>query len=290
LPTVWPKVAFSEGSWFSGRDASTAFDYLNSDRHTVILDKSIAQLYSLGIGDPINVRFGLTTEKLEIVSFFGPGLSMQDQQGGPDYWSFVSMDLYQELDSEVSSSARILMKLKNGVDGRVVALRILDLEGSKINSVESFDQRWGESQTDIIKMASVEVQKLAVIIAVLAASVGMALVVIVSMKERSREASLMSVKGLSYRQLLIMFLTEHLAVVAFSVAIGLVVGVIATYGNISSSDSYALSIIRHGLVFTFDTMLMLVSCIALIFISTLLPILLVLRKYSTQLERVVRLR
>jgi ABC-type antimicrobial peptide transport system permease subunit len=291
MPTIWPKIAFFESSWFSGSDAATAFNYLNSDKYTIILDKSIAQLYSLGIGDSINVRFGSTIETLKIVGFFGPGLSMESQQGGTNYWSsFVSNDLYQDLNSEISSSAEILMKLENGVDGRAVAVSILNLEGSNINSAESFAQNWSESQTDIIKMASVDVQKFAVIIAVLAASVGTALVSAVSMKERSREASLMGVKGLSYKQLAVMFLTEHLAVVTFSVAIGLMVGVIVTYGNISFLDSYALSVIRHGLIFTFDTTLMLVSCIALIFISTVLPILIMLRKYVTKLERVVRLR
>ena len=192
--------------------------------------------------------------------------------------------------NETEASAKILMKLKSGADGKEVAETIRSFEDLNIDYVESFAEKWEEAQTDVIRMGSLDVQRLGIVFAVLAASVGTALVSVVSMKERSREATIMSVKGLSYKQLVIMFLTENLALVVFSVFLGAVVGFIVTYGNISSMNSFTPTVIQHRLVFPLDTTLMLTSCIALIFISTISPILVMSRKYVTKLERMIRLR
>jgi len=110
------------------------------------------------------------------------------------------------------------------------------------------------------------------------------------MKERSREAAIMSVKGLSYKHLIIVFLTENLALVMFSLFLGVTVGLIVVHGNICAANASISSIIQRRLVFPLDTTLMLTLCIALIFISTILPIIIMLRKYATKLEKVVRLR
>jgi ABC-type antimicrobial peptide transport system permease subunit len=120
--------------------------------------------------------------------------------------------------------------------------------------------------------------------------VGTALISTVSMRERSREATIMSVKGLSYKQLVVMFLTENLALVTFAVALGLAVGLISVYGNISSSNTLASSLVVRRLVFPVDSTLLVVGCVGLIFAATVLPILVMSRKYVTQLERMVRLR
>jgi len=45
----------------------------------------------------------------------------------------------------------------------------------------------------------------------------------------------MSVRGLSYRQLVYMFITESLAIITFAVILGVIVGLIIVYGNRSYS-------------------------------------------------------
>jgi ABC-type antimicrobial peptide transport system permease subunit len=211
------------------------------------------------------------------------------QQTFMRYWSFISEELYEEISSNVSASAKILLKLRSGVDGKNVAesIRNLDLN---VSYVDSFAEEWEEAQTNVMVIGTLDVQRLGIIFAVLAASVGTALVSTVSMKERSREATIMSVKGLSYKQLIIMFLTENLALVVFSITLGFVVGLIVVYGNISAANASISSLVQRRLVFPLDTTLMLFSCIALIFISTILPIIIMSRKYVTKLERMVRLR
>jgi len=135
-----------------------------------------------------------------------------------------------------------------------------------------------------------DVQRLGIVFAVLAASVGTALVSTVSLRERSREAAIMSVRGLSYKQLLVMFLAENMAIVVFSLVLGAVVGIITLNGNLIMQDTINTGLIRHNMVFPLDTTLMLVSCAGLILAATIVPILIMARNYVTNLERMVRLR
>jgi ABC-type antimicrobial peptide transport system permease subunit len=195
---------------------------------------------------------------------------------------------------------KILLKLNDGANGTEVAeaIRNLDLE---IYGVQSFDEELQRTQTTAAtynysfdytysNKLILEVQKLGLIFVVLAASVGTALVSIVSIKERSREATIMSVKGLSYRQLVWMFLSENLAIVIFSVALGLIVGVIIVYGNVASANVYILELVKRRLVFPNDSLIAIASYVSMIFASTLLPIIVMSRQYVTKLERMIRVR
>jgi ABC-type antimicrobial peptide transport system permease subunit len=159
-----------------------------------------------------------------------------------------------------------------------------------VGSVASFDEELKQAQSDVVTAGTLDAQRLGIIFAVLAASVGTALVSAVSMRERSREATIMSVRGLSYKQLVMMFLTENLAVVTFSVLLGITVGLIVAYGNIASTNAFVSSLIMHRLVLPLDSALLLLLYVGLIFISTVSPILIISRRYVTKLERMVRLR
>lgn len=292
-PGSWLKTAYYEKGWFSGSDVTTAFNKLATEKNTIILERSIAKPLELEIGENITLSFGLTRKKLKVVGFFGPEPSEQQPLMIPQtfmqYWSFIPEKIYEEISSQVSASARILLKLKSGKDGKSVAETIRDL-GLNVSYVESFAEEWEEEQTNVMTMGILDVQRLGIVFAVLAASVGTALVGAVSMKERSREAAIMSVKGLSYKQLITVFLTENLALVTFSIILGVTVGLIVVHGNISAANTSISSIIQRRLVFPLDTTLLLVSCIALIFISVILPIVIMLRKYMKRLERMIRLR
>lgn len=293
-PYSWLETAYYENGWFSGSDVSTAFNSLAEDENSIILERRIAEQLNLEIGDSVALSFGAETKKLKVVGFFGPEPSESQYQTVTipefsQYWSFISEKLYNEVSGQVSASARLLLKLKDGADGKSVAetIRNLDLN---VSSVESFAEKWKESQSDIVRMGVLDIQRLGIVFAVLAASVGTALVSVVSMRERSREAAIMSVKGLSYKQLAAVFLTENFALVTFSVVLGVIVGLIVVHGYVCSTNTSISSLIQHRLVFPLDETIMLLSCIALIFVSTVLPMLLMLKRYMTKLERMVRLR
>ena len=293
-PQSWLKTAYYESDWFSGSDYATAFNRLATENDTIILERSVAEPLKLEVDENITLNFGSLKKTLKVVGFFGPEPSEQQQrvmilQAFWQYWSFISEELYNEVSSQISASAKILLKLKSDAAGKNVAENIRNFS-LNVSYVKSFAEEWEEAQSDVMTIGMLDVQRLGIVFAVLAASVGTALVSAVSMKERSREAAIMSVKGLSYKHLVIVFLTENFALVSFSVILGVIVGLIVVHGNICAKNSSILSIIQRRLVFPLDVTLLLASCIALIFISTILPIIIMLRRYMTRLERMVRLR
>jgi ABC-type antimicrobial peptide transport system permease subunit len=291
-PGLWLKAAYYENEWFSGSDVTTAFKILAANKGAIILEHTIANRLKLKVGDTIALKFETNPKTFKIVGFFGPSQSQSPVGTSQDflqYWSFVSERFYKDIETQVSASAKILLKLKSGADSKSVTENIRDLS-LNIDSVESFVEEWEETQSDVITMGVLDVQRLGIVFAVLAASVGTALVSVVSMKERNREATIMSVKGLSYKHLTVIFLTENLALVAFSAILGITVGLIVVYGNISATNAAISSLIQHRLVFPPDATLTVSLCIALIFVSTISPILIILRRYVTGLERVVGLR
>jgi len=130
-----------------------------------------------------------------------------------------------------------------------------------------------------------------VIFIVVAASVGTALVTLVSLRERKREASIMSVRGLSFKQLVIMLLTENLAVVVFAVVLGAVVGLIVVRGTIASTNAFSIfsyTPLSRRMVFPPDALLTLFASFSLVFASTIIPVIFMAKIYSSRLERTVR--
>lgn len=295
-PQGWLKTAYYEADWFSGASAQDAFAALAADNNTIILDRSVAKSYDLSVGDDISVEFENGTKTLRVVGFFGPEPQDQTSIGigimpplGSAYWSFVPMNLYAYPGNLTSASAKMLVKIDAGADGVAVAKNVLDVD-DKVAYVDSVADELEKSQTSAITSGSLDIMQLGTVFAVLAASVGTALISSVSMRERSREATIMSVKGLSYKQLVIMFLTESFALVTFAIVLGVSVGLISVYGNVASSNAQASGLVVRHLVFPLGSTLLVAGCIAIIFAATILPIIIMSRKYVTKLERMIRLR
>ena len=303
-PDSWSVTAYHEEGWFSGNSMQQAFNELKANNMTIILERRVAQQLNLRINDMIGIDFPSGPRKLKIVGFFGPEASESGPAIGTSYtiqtWSYVPRNLFN-MSSPFSDAyklesfdTKILLKLDPGVNGTEVAqkIRSLDLE---IYGVDSFDEEWQQSQAmnnqyTYSSLQVLDIQRLGLVFAVLSASVGTALIAIVSLSERSREATLMSVRGLSYRQLVWMFLTENIAVITFSVILGLSVGLIIVYGNITSANAATSALVTQRLVFPTDAIVTIAIYIALIYASTIGAILVMSRQYVTKLERMVRLR
>ena len=306
-PDSWTEVAYHEQEWFSGNSLEKALDEFRANNMTIILERRVARQLNMSLYDEIGIDFRSGARKLKIVGFFGPEpTEIQPSLGFSPYpfaiqtWSFVPRDLfnmsspYSDAFLAESFETKLLFKLNDGANGTEVAetIRNLDLE---IYGVQSFAEELHRTQTTTDpytynNLLVLDLQRLGVIFVVLAASVGTALISIVSIKERSYEATLMSVRGLSYRQLVWMFLSENLAIVTFSVVLGLIVGYIIVYGNVNSANAFISALVKRHVVFPNDALVAVGFYVSLIFASTLLPIIVMSRQYVTKLERMVRLR
>lgn len=101
----------------------------------------------------------------------------------------------------------------------------------------------------------------------------------------------MSVRGLSFKQLVVMLLMEDLAIVAFSVLLGAAVGLIVMRRTIASANAFNVftyTPLSRRMVFPPDALLTLFVSFSLVFASTILPVILMAKRYSSRLERTVR--
>jgi len=297
-PEKWLEIAYYESELFTGNDVRTAFHQMATDNNTIILDRNTASRLELGLDDTIALTIGSEVHTLRIVGFFGPKPPQDEYTimrfNGYDwtsYHSYVPEGFYNIVEQEVSATGRILVKLASGANGKAVANQIRGLEAENISTVDSVAEQLEEWQSNVLLSGSLNVQLLGVAFAVVIASIGTALVTSVSLRERSREVSIMSVRGLSFKQLVTMVLAENLAVVVFAVVLGTAVGLVVVRGNVvaANTNPFSYSILARHMIFPMDMLLILLTCFVLVFASTIIPIILMTRRYISRLERMVRI-
>jgi ABC-type lipoprotein release transport system permease subunit len=292
-PQDWLSTAYYEAEWFSGQSVTASFQEMANDNNTIVLAQGIADSLGLEINDYISVTIDDVPSKLRVVGFFGSAYSMEYQillgissRGNPVH-SYVPYNFYNSTDAD--ASGKLLVNLEPNVNATKVAAQIRDIDSDDIGSVSSVEERLAHQEIDLTLSGTINIQRIGVIFAVVAASVATALVALVSLQERKKEVAIMNIRGLSYKQVTIMLLTEVLSVVIFATVIGSVVGVIMLHGNTvaANADTYA-SLVAHRMVFPPDAILTLAVMLLLVFLSTILPVILVTRRYVSKLERIVR--
>ncbi len=317
-PQAWGVSAYYDEGWYSGGPTlEQMLIDLRKSNNTIILERSIAKQYGFNLYDTITVDFASCARQLRIVGFFGPEPQDTSNRGGiyinsgpvpiqsdyfySSFYSYVPRDLFNMTEgSDIYTlenwSTKILISLNSGVNGSEVANQIRDLN-LEIYGVDSFDEQWRrslemENLSTYSSIQVLDVQSFGLIFAVLSASVGTALIAVVSLKERSREATLMSVRGLSYRQLVWMFVTESMAIITFAVILGIIVGVIIVYGNVATANSAisSYSLVTQRIIFPADALATIGTYVALIYASTIGAIIVMTSQYVTKLEKMVRAR
>jgi putative ABC transport system permease protein len=310
----WGAAAYYEPGWFSGGNVDQMLKEMKENNNTIIIDRAVAKQLGKSLYDEVAIDFSSCARKLRIIGFFGPepqessvpnfviGGSSKSNYISSQFYSYVPKDLFNmtygsDIFTLEQFSTRILIKLQPEANGTQVADQIRSLDPTQIYGADSFDEQWRQSQQmnnqiTYGSLQTLDIQGLGLVFAVLSASVGTALIAIVSLKERSREATLMSVRGLSYRQLVWMFLTESMAIITFAVILGIIVGVIIVYGSVASTNSTigSYSLVTMRLVYPPDALATIGTYIALIYASTIGAILVMTSQYVTKLEKMVRAR
>ncbi len=293
-PDKWLSTAYYETEWFSGNDVTSAFQKMRTNNLTIILERNLAKSLGKKVGNNVTLTIGRSTLELKIVGFFGPEVTQQQYYIQPyayvtgTFWSYMPIGLYESLDGSLSASTRVLVKLEPGADGKSVALEILNF--GNVNYVRSVAEELETRQSNLVLSGSLNIQRIGVVFSILAASVATGLAALVSLQERKREASIMSARGLSFKQLVTMLLAENLAVVVFAAVLGIIVGLIVVRGNVAASNATMYySLVTHRMVFPPDAIILLSTCVILVFASAIIPVLLLTKRYISKIDRMVRL-
>ena len=280
----WLSVAYWEPGWILGRPPLTAFELLAGENQTIILEKRYAVEYGVDIGSQLSVRFsGMGSyHALSVVGYMGPEpILYQPPWGGPstwlaeETWSYVPIELVEEFSNETSPTGHILVALDSPIYNAAVidAIEALD----DVLNVESAITEIEEYHANVIQSSTTNMMQMGVIFALLLASVGTFVIIYLTLRERRTTTALMSARGTTYFQTVIILMAEILTIMVFAIFIGFVVGLIIYYGLISggtvafippllSSRFLALEFLGMFLIQTGLT-------IGMLLLATLIPIL-----------------
>ncbi len=280
----WLDVAFLEPEWILGRPALTAFDSLAAENQTIILEKRYGVEYGVGIGDQISVQFSGfgSFHSLSVVGYMGPEpVLYQPPWGGgstwlaEETWSYVPLELAEEFSNETSPTGIILVALESPTYNVAVIEAIEALDG--VVSVDSAITEIEEYNANVLLSSTTNMMQMGVIFALLLASVGTLVIIYLTLRERRTTTALMSARGMTYSQTVIILMAEILTIMVFAIFIGFVVGLVIYYGLVSGGTTTLVPPLLSSrfLAPTFLGMFLLQTglIIGMLLLATLIPIL-----------------
>ena len=282
-PVEWLETAYYEEEWFKGISLEELPSSLSNE--TIILDSKFSKY--LDVGDPISIRIGGKTFNLTVIAFYGPedsqpsGFSLREwTRRTQSLNSYVNLSLYECVNKTVSAMAKILVRLNPEADGEEIAENIRDLEG--VEWVVSVDEQLRFRDENILISGPLNIMRLGVFFAALAASVGVALVTFVTMQERRKEITLLMVRGLSLKQVVATLLAENLTVLLIAYGMGGFVGYLIDRGNVAAMN-VASPLVAPRVIFPPEALLTLTLIGLLLASSAVIPIIVMAFLYSSKL-------
>jgi ABC-type lipoprotein release transport system permease subunit len=300
-PGTWRQAASYEPEWFTGgTNMDGLFQQLATNNNTVILDHGVASYLSLTLGSTVVIQnSSQNTLSLRLIGFFGPDYSHQSGPGFgfnqgffPQGWSYIPLPLINQYPSFFHTTTNTtLVKAASGVS--------LSNLSSSINrkypsAIIETTQVSNNDPTAIISNGVLNVLRLGTVFAAAAACIGLGAVTYTGFKEREKETTMISVRGLSYRGLLGLLLTEIVPLVIFGLILGIVVGLITVRGDAMAASLQSFSVNFYDLlsprrvVFPVWSQLQLGAIIGLLLLGVFLPVILAARKNLSKMSRSVR--
>ena len=191
---------------------------------------------------------------------------------------FMSVALATTLFSGILRGADAVDPLTRArdVEGFGDEVRALDPNVEGVDIAETIVRRASEN---VFLAGPKRVEELGVYFATLVSSLGVVLVVSKAFRSRSKELTVMTIRGFSDGQLAATLLVENMGMTLFSIALGLGVGLVMLRGeNVVYNAVY--SVLLRRLVFPPSALVALATVVGLLVLSTVAPILLAVRHAS----------
>jgi len=306
-PTTWRQGAYYEADWFTG-NIDTVFQNLKDNSQAIVLDRGVASYYNITQGGIVSVN---QTVSLTVISFFGPDYSQQSsgQPFGfsyfqPEGWSFIPSSFVTQHPNLFSGTSFVLVKAGPGVSFADLASSIRRAYPSfTISTTQDYTLGAGpvvsngvqasvQSAGAVISNGTQNVLRLGTVFAGLAASIGVGAVTYTGFKEREKETTMLAVRGLSYKQMLGLLVTEVLPLVIFALILATAVGLITVRGDSlaqnSLTPSYSSLLAPRRVVFPLWALENIFAIVGLLFLGVFLPAITAARKDLSKMSRTVR--
>ncbi len=238
----WLGVAYWEPDWISGLSSLAAFEQLAAANRTIILEKRHAVELGVDLGDNISVQFSDSDSyhNLTVVSYMGPDPILNPYPWVSEWlaeetWSYVPVELMEEFSNELTPTGHVLVALDSPIDNTAVVEAIEALDD--VLRVESAITDIEEYNSNAVLSSTTNMMQLGVICAFLLASVGTLVIIYLTLRERRTITALMSARGMTYSQTVIILLAEIFTIIVFAIFIGFIVGLIIYNGFVSGGTA-----------------------------------------------------
>jgi ABC-type antimicrobial peptide transport system permease subunit len=241
-PEEWLDVAYYEYGWFPFGTPESTIRSLDDFKNSIVFERSKAIHFQLNIGSTMGLRIwpNRTLQDFTITGFFGPEPLIYSRPGydhiaAERSWSYTSLAVLEKLGASSGFDSNILIKLDSIAATSEVINQLDSLDG--ITSITSAIERISEFQTNSLLSSQTNIIRLTVFFALILTVTGTLSMYYLSLHERRRITALMSQRGASYRQLLLIFTGETLLLTSFGLLLGGIVGLIALFGMVKAADN-----------------------------------------------------
>jgi ABC-type antimicrobial peptide transport system permease subunit len=285
-PVRWREVAYYEEGWFRGASVQEAFQSMTKDNFTIILDSGVASYLSLHINSSIAITFsspqGDSEYSFRVVCFFGPepinyGFSFYSSR----YWSYIPAGSLNEINATTYATDQLLVKLSPSANATSTVQQIENM-GNTTDTLSTSSQL-ASMYSNYLLTGSQNVQNIGIALAVVGASLEIAAIITITFIERRKELTVLSVRGMSSKQISMILMLETLSLVGFALILGVIVGFIIVLGTINSSLPGEL--VPHRLSFPLNTVILVVGMLSLVLISVIIPIAIAARRAPSDARR-----
>ncbi|MFW9833626.1 MAG: ABC transporter permease [Candidatus Thorarchaeota archaeon] len=275
-PDEWINVAYWESNWFTS-SFQDMLDNLGDDG--IIISRDVAKTLNLDVGDEIYVSgpFGTGTFALTIVGLIGyqsiieVAIAGFTFTTGGDYISIVSESFLNESMLIYTSTANVLVDTAPGVNGTVLQEQFInEIDGAY--STFSVTSEIADYQSSPLRSGSTKIQYLAISFAIILAMAGVALVVILTLREKDAEIVLLSVRGFSKWQLFKTLLAEVMVTIVFALILGGVVGFAQNLGQAAQQNTNATGLIRYRVTLGGAALTTNLILIGVILLAAIIPV------------------
>jgi len=290
-PLTWRQGAYYEPGWFTG-DVNAVFTTMAGNNHTMVLDHGVASYYSFGIGTTIVLYY--RSINASVISYFGPDYSQSSggpfgRSFSPEGWSFIPIGLIRPNATLFNPTNIVLAKASPNVSLTQLAL---SLQAAYPSLTITTAQVATQGVPGVINAGTQNVLRLGTAFAALAASIGVGTIAYTGYREREKEITMVSVRGLSYRQLAGLLITEFLPLVIFALILATIVGLIVVWGDAlgqnSLNQNYLQILAARRVVFPLWASANILVIVALVLAGVFIPALMAARKDLSKMSRTVR--
>jgi len=307
-PESWFDVAYYDPEIFHGSSLEEIREEMIRESHTIILENGVAK----DLKAELNGKIAFHSENIKVVGFVGGRVtgneafhlvSLTYSLGLIKFIpSYIPLSLYEEIRGEISPKPRILLRVKPGFDlgDAVDAVRGLNLDGvlRVISLPEEVARGWQNPHgtfypympVGLVPSGSLKLQYIGVAFALIASASAILLQAAMWMLERERETCILYSKGFSYGQIVSTITLEALMLYLPATMIGVAVGFLTVYGNISASNTILLysTPLLHHLVFPLSSILTLAASMLLTLASLIIPAPVMTKLFLSRRERILR--